>query len=275
MHGVTILELLVVVTMISTLSSLLVPAILAVREADRDRQCAHRLHQIAMAVHANRDIYGILPAGWTVDPSKRSGYGWAAAILPQLGEDALDGQIDRRRPLGEVARALRTTTPAIYLCPSDHGNREFPLFAELGAPGANAQQSTKMLVTLPRANYVGVFGTFEPDDVPGDSGEGVFVEGRGIRYDEISRGRSRVLLVGERTTRKLPSTWLGIDMAGEDAGGRIVGCAHDGPNRDDTDECEFDSRHFGHVNFAWVDGHVSSVQNEIDPAVYQQFAKRK
>lgn len=64
-------------------------------------------------------------------------------------------------------------------------------------------------------------------------------------------------------------------MIGEDAAGRIVGCATDGPNRANTDECEFDSRHCGHVNFAWVDGHVSSVQDDIDPLVYQQFARRQ
>ena len=39
-----------------------------------------------------------------------------------------------------------------------------------------------------------------------------------------------------------------------DAAGRIVGYAGIGPNRDDADECEFDSRHPGHVNFAWTDG---------------------
>ncbi len=228
-----------------------------------------------MALHAYEEVHRMLPAGWNLEATRSSGYGWASAILPLLGEETLNSQINRSRPITEVRLEVRTTTPTIYLCPSDHGGRDFPLFAEIGAPGANAQQSTKMLVTLPRANYMGVFGTIEPDEVAGDSGEGVFVEDRGIRFDEISRGLSHVMLVGERTTRKLPSTWLGIAMAGEDAGGRIVGCAHDGPNRDDTDECEFDSRHYGHVNFAWVDGRVSGVQNDIDPQVYQRCAKRR
>jgi prepilin-type processing-associated H-X9-DG protein len=273
--AVTILELLIVMTSITSLTSLFLPAVLASREAGRDQQCANQLRRISVGLHAYDQIHGTLPAGWTLDATKSSGHGWAAKILPQLDEESLSDQIDTRRPIQQVSASVRSQTPAIYLCPSDHGGRDFPLFAELGAPGANAQQSTKMLVTLPRANYMGVFGVIEPDEVAGDSGEGVFVEGRGFRYDEIKRGLSHVALLGERTTRKLPSTWLGIAMAGEDAGGRIVGCANEGPNRAGTDECEFDSRHYGHVNFAWVDGHVSSVQNDIDPHVYQQFAKRR
>jgi prepilin-type processing-associated H-X9-DG protein len=144
----------------------------------------------------------------------------------------------------------------------------------MGEPGANAQQSTTLLVTLPRAIYMGVFGTSEPDEVAGDAGEGIFIEGRGLQFQEISRGLSHVLLIGERTTRKLPSTWLGFALAGEDDGGRTLDCAIVGPNRDDTDECEFDSRHYGHVNFVWVDGHVSAVENNIDRDVYRQFALR-
>jgi prepilin-type processing-associated H-X9-DG protein len=266
---------LIVITSITLLTFLLLPAVLASREAGRDHHCANQLSKISAGLREYAEIHGALPAGWHLEASKSSGYGWAAAILPQLNEEAIYGQIDFSRPINEASLATRTSTPTIYLCPSDHGDRGFPLFAEIGAPGANAQQSTNLLVTLPRANYMGVFGVIEPDEVAGDSGEGVFVEGRGFRYSEITRGLSHVMLLGERTTRKLPSTWLGIAMAGEDAGGRIVGCAKEGPNRADTDECEFDSRHDGHVNFAWVDGHVSSIGNDIEPLVYQQFAKRE
>jgi prepilin-type processing-associated H-X9-DG protein len=118
-----------------------------------------------------------------------------------------------------------------------------------------------------------VFGTLDPDSVPGEAGDGMFVERRGHRAEEVARGLSHVLLVGERTARKLPSTWLGIAIAGEDAAGRIVGHADLGPNRADADECEFDSRHASHVNFAWADAHVTSVSDEIDCQLYRQSAQ--
>jgi prepilin-type processing-associated H-X9-DG protein len=78
--------------------------------------------------------------------------------------------------------------------------------------------------------------------------------------------------VGERTARKLPSTWLGFDLRGEDAAGRVTGQAWLGPNRADADECEFDSRHPGGVNFLWGDGHVAWLIDEIDAMLYRQLA---
>jgi len=273
--GITILELLVFIVSVSLLTSIVLPAVLGAREVSHNLQCTDRLRQIGLALHKYATAHGTFPAGWTLDRTGGSGYSWAAAILPQLNEDELNSQIDCSRPIAEVGPVVRRTTPTVYLCPSDYGGADFPLFAELGEHGASAQQSTLTLVTLPRANYMGVFGTSEPDEAAGNSGDGIFLENHSIRQDEISRGMSRVFMIGERTTRKLSSTWLGVAMAGEDAGGRIVGCAASGPNRDNTDECEFDSRHFGHVNFTWADGHVSGVRDEIDKQVYRQLAQRQ
>jgi prepilin-type processing-associated H-X9-DG protein len=272
--GITILELLVVIATISILLSLILPAVQSAREASRNMKCADNLHQIGLALHAYQDAHGRLPAGVQPIASGESSYGWATAILRELEEFALDDQIDRTRPIGELNVALRTTTPEVLICPSDFGDAVFSLFAEIGEHESQAQESTEVLVTLPRANYLGVFGTMDPDDVPGDAGDGMFVAGRGHRMAEITRGVSHVLLVGERTTRKLPATWLGIATEGEDAAGRIVGFADLGPNRNDADECEFDSRHPEHANFVWADGHVSSLHDDVDRQAYRQFAQR-
>jgi prepilin-type processing-associated H-X9-DG protein len=270
--GITVLELLIGVTTVTALTSFVMPAILASRESSSDRQCTERLQQIGVALKQFAEKHGSLPAGWTLDASRSWGQGWAAILLPELGEERLSSPIPMRPNLNIGAAALKT--PEVYLCPSDFGAKDFALFAEVGEPGENAQKSTKKLLTLPRANYMGVFGISEPDEVAGDTGEGIFIEGRGMRPGDITRGLQHVFMVGERTTRKMQSTWLGFATAGEDAGGRIVGCASEGPNRDDTDECEFDSRHNGHVNFLWADGHVSGIQDGIDSHIYQLSSRR-
>jgi prepilin-type processing-associated H-X9-DG protein len=272
--GITILELLITCTSIAILIALLLPAVQGARESARNLQCTNKLHQIGVALYSYHEAYRRLPAGWQTEPSNQSSYAWASQILKELEEPGLDAQINISHPVHEVCDTVRLTTPAVFFCPSDCGEPVFPLFAEVGQHAEHAQQSTRVLVTLPRANYVGVFGTTDPDDAPGASGNGVFILGRGHRFEEISRGLEHVVMVGERTTRKLASTWLGIATDGEDAPGRIVGFADLGPNRDDADECEFDSRHPGHVNFLWADGHVDSVHDDVDRDLYQQSASR-
>ena len=139
---------------------------------------------------------------------------------------------------------------------------------------SGGQQSKTVLVWLASANFVGVFGTKDPDNVPGLTGNGPFLECRPTHFTELQRGLSDTLLVGERTGSKLPSAWLGFANHGEDGPSRVVGFAGIGPNRDDSDESEFSSRHPGCANFLWADCHVTSVPDSIDRAIYQRLATR-
>ena len=101
------------------------------------------------------------------------------------------------------------------------------------------------------------------------------IAGRPVRFADLRRGLSHTLLVGERTMAMIPSTWLGVDIQGEDATCRLVGSAITQPNCTDCDECEFASRHVGGVNFLWADGHVDLLSEDIDPAEYRQLARRR
>jgi prepilin-type processing-associated H-X9-DG protein len=255
--------------------TMLLPAIQAARQSARSIHCTNNLHQIGVALLSFEDQHEALPDGWTSNPGNTSSYGWAVAILPALGEVSLALKVETTRPIGDLNSLATNTTPDVYLCPADVGDATFPLYAEIGEHESHAQESTEVLAMLPRANYIGVFGTIDPDDVSDGLGDGIFINGHPCRLSNVARGLSHVLLVGERTTRKLPSTWLGFDREGEDAAGRIVGFAELGPNRDDADECEFDSRHPGHVNFAWADGHVREIHDDVDPQIYRQLAKRR
>jgi prepilin-type processing-associated H-X9-DG protein len=93
--------------------------------------------------------------------------------------------------------------------------------------------------------------------------------------EDLQRGQSHTIIVGERTMAMVPTTWFGVDFHGEDAACRLVGSAITAPSCEFCDECEFASRHSGGSNFVWADGHVSLVSSDIDVEAYRTLAKRR
>lgn len=267
--GFTILELLVTSSIIAMLVGLVLPAVAAARETARKLDCRSRLRQVGIALACYADVNNGLPPGWQFDGQNRSAFGWGWALAPFLDEQAIASQIDPGTGL-ELELNNDQGPLQILLCPSDFGPDRFTLYAEQGPP----LNPDLPIVILPRANYVGVFGVTDPDENPGWSGAGAFLQQRPMQWREFTRGASNVALVGERTARKLPASWLGFDARGEDTRGRVVGYASAGPNRDDSDECDFDSRHPGGVHFLMGDGRVEFISDGIDFAAYRNLMQR-
>ncbi len=245
-------------------------------------QCTSHLREIGIALHNHHDANHSLPAGWSFDPDAQSAYGWAVPLLPYLEQPALAARIDRTKHLIDpVHQTARSTPLEIMLCPSDITERLFTLYEEDEDDESDnlvsrsfESSSTNPLVRLPTANYVGMFGTIEADDtIPAPIGDGAFLENRPVRFREFARGLSNTIVVGERTMAQVPSTWLGVELAGEDAAARLVGSALEGINNPLADEGDYSSRHPGGANFLWGDGHVSFVTEDVELRLYHQLAK--
>lgn len=269
--GFTVLELLIVMGVVSVLTAILLPAIGATREAARQLQCKNQLKQIGLALHNYHDICGSFPAGWQWEATKTSAYGWVVPLLPFLEQRPIYDRTYRNLLLTHPHNTVvRQTSIGLLLCPSDTTAPTFMLAWEDESAGSSGP-----LFELPTANYFGVFGTNEPDELnPPPTGDGTFIELRPIRLIELQRGSSNTIIVGERTMARVPSTWLGVDRQGADANCRLVGNAWTSPNCDLCDECEFASRHPGGANFLWGDGRVEAVSQQIDSREYQRLARR-
>jgi len=272
-YGFTILELLISTGILSLLLAILLPALDSARESARRIQCNGHLKQIGLALHHYHEVHGAFPPGWQWDARQETAFGWLPPLLPYLEQTSLHSKVNYQDAVsGPLNATARARTLPIFLCPSDMTQPRFMLYAESNLAGPSKDIG---LVILPSANYLGVFGVQEPDDAwRTQAGVGTFAGPDPIRMQDIQRGLSHVIMVGERRASTIPSTWLGIDPRGEDAHCRILGNANLGPNILHADECEFTSRHPGMVNFLWADGHVKNVCNSIDSSVYQQMATR-
>ncbi len=204
--GFTLLELLVVVTLIGVLIALLVPAVQAARESARRIQCAGNLRQLALACHNYADVHGTLPIGiprmYDPDPALNF-FGESQSIfvstLGQLDQQPLYNAVNFSRSI--FASANSTVFGAgleVLWCPSDASIRmevEYPLFED------------PLKEKIRFSSYAGCTGTWSPalSDYPDPMNparvcqiEGLFTADRGIPFAGITDGTSQTMLLSER-----------------------------------------------------------------------------
>ncbi len=128
--GFTLVELLVVITIIGILIALLLPAVQAAREAARRMQCSNNLKQIGLACLNHEQLRGILPdsgegpwlprsmSGGTPATAPKQNWGWLYQILPYMEEENLWNLVSD-------SDVWKTAIPA-YFCPSRRPPQSLP-----------------------------------------------------------------------------------------------------------------------------------------------------
>lgn len=128
-NGFTLVELLVVITIIGILIALLLPAVQAAREAARKMQCGNNLKQLALGGLGHENAYGYLPAtGWAMrwvgNPDRGFGLkqpgGWIYNVLPFIEQDPIH-QMGSGLPTAQrrtIAKKMIGTPLATFNCPT-------------------------------------------------------------------------------------------------------------------------------------------------------------
>ena len=123
--GLTLVEVLAVVTILAVLLGLLLPAVQRAREAARATVCRSHLRQIGFAVHGFQAAVRAFPPARIVprpgDSPHHSCGGqeptWFVHVMPFLEEPNAGGW-DVYEPFASHPVALRTAAVSVYVCPS-------------------------------------------------------------------------------------------------------------------------------------------------------------
>ena len=286
----TLVELLVVITIIGILIALLLPAVQAAREAARRLQCQNNLKQLGLALHNYHETSNSFPAAAAVnipihcDPVTLDCRGTSlyVVLLPFIEQLGLEGKYDYNMNWIEWVDAypeLANTRLAVYQCPSDDRSQEYP--------------SQRV--------YFGVYGGKPPRAAHNFRGDvyidGLFVMNRWRRVADVRDGTASTFAIGESVH---PAKWgLGPGYGDGNVGGPVVWWLGDAcklpdcspanmslgrvargtkwpintnlmPMADDEEnDAPFGSFHGGGTHFVFADGHVDFINDSIDLNVYQ------
>lgn len=287
----TLVELLVVISIIGVLLLMVLPAVQMVREAGRRTSCANKVRQLALALMSYESAHEQLPIGlrsfeFAVGSSstqiEANGMTWITRILPfveqnTMWEHAMEDY--RADPIPFRSHRGMQTVLQVVSCPSD--------------PSSGKLHWTHEGYLVACTNYLGVNGTnFKTRD-------GVFTYDKPVQLNEIIDGQSNTLLIGERPPS--PDFWYGwwyaTGQGAESTGDVTLGVAelkpvfpsgrtnhldacmpgpytYEAGRHEQCDTLHFWSDHPGGANFALADGSVHMIPYTIDDSIIQGLATR-
>ena len=207
-RGFTLVELLVVITIIGILIALLLPAVQAAREAARRAQCQNNLKQLGLGVLNYESTYKIFPPSadfrnTNVDTDTEHWTNWVILILPFIEQQGLYDSFNFAVPVShDDNRDERGTVLSIMLCPSDGGSRRTP-FSRSGEGDnwARGNYGANGSLGAYHTNYAGRSAAGPTAELwVSRYGRGVMGANASVSMAEIRDGSSNTILLAELRT---------------------------------------------------------------------------
>jgi prepilin-type N-terminal cleavage/methylation domain-containing protein/prepilin-type processing-associated H-X9-DG protein len=302
--GFTLVELLVVITIIGILIALILPAVQAAREAARRTECNDHLKQLSLAALNHESALRYLPAGgwgsgWNGDPQCGTDWrqpgGWLFNLLSYLENQPLhDLQLGKSgQAKADAATQMQTTSLAMTNCPT----RRAPiLLANRRAATDYAANGGQLFQGFNGGAMSGPADYYTGSVNPGRTGwdavaavqNGIFYGASQTRIAEIGDGLSNTYLCAEKYLN--PNDYSTGADAGDDQHlytghqddiSRWVGPGNDPAYAPQPDQPNltniniFGSAHSRGFNAAMCDGSVHFIAYAIDIETHRRLGNRK
>lgn len=291
-QGFTLVELLVVIAIIGLLVALLLPAVQAAREAARRMSCQNNLKQFALATQNYHDAKLRFPAAGNMlaAAGALSSSGLHIELLPYVEQSAL-GQIVKGQPnSANIEEAVKSITIPFFFCPSvDRGlygytDGAWGVSTYSGIMGAGRPEHVRQL----EMSHCGSYYT-----------DGIFYPNSEVHIKDVTDGTSQTAIFGERAyeLRTLfTSVWweggslnapnkvcvypaknLRWPIGNPDKTGYYIRDTLAPPGAPKTilfNDIPFGPNHANGTQFAFADGHIGNLSEDVDFSVLQNLATR-